>query len=343
MVYLDVVSGFLGAGKTTFINRLLDFYVRMGEKPAYVVNEYGEAALDAQLMREEGFASAEIIGGCICCTLRGKVTESIAQIIDEYHPTRIVFEPSGVFRFDNFFDILDTRLLAGKCEVGNIITVIDVVNYKPARLEFGNFIYNQIESAPVLFLSKLDKGEPDITEVLCDVRNINPHAVIITKTYDELTDDYMKAVLLDKQEACEVCGDVHDHDHPGHGEGCGCGHHHEEHEHGEDCGCGHRHEHHEHDHHALSHETFETMTIPAKKEFSEDEIQRLTEDVINGGFGDIVRAKGIVEIGGKPHLVNVAFGQREIKIYPNSGEPSMTFIGRKLEREKLAQWFGQEK
>ncbi len=198
MVYLDVISGFLGSGKTTFANKLLSFYIRQGEKPVYIVNEYGEAGLDATIMQADGFTAVEMTNGCICCTLRGELATSMAQVMEKLKPTRIVFETSGIFVFHNFFEILDLPLLQGKCAVGNVVTVIDPLSYNSARLVYGNFIYNQIESAPTLVISKLDMADADFdySEVVADVRNVNPTAQIIDTPQSKWTDEMMQCAFM---------------------------------------------------------------------------------------------------------------------------------------------------
>ncbi len=324
MVYLDIISGFLGAGKTTFANLLLDFYIKNGEKPVYIVNEYGEAGLDAAIMRTEGFTAVEMTNGCICCTLRGELTRAISDIISEYSPTRIVFEPSGVFMFDNFFDILKHREVEGKCGIGNIVTVIDCVNYRSERLVFGNFIYNQIQSAPVLMISKLDKAPDglDLTEMYCDVKNINPGAEIVAKKYDELDDGYLRELFLEG-------GRAHAHE-----AGCSC---HECAEHGHE-----HHEHHDHDHdhghhddhhdgyHEHIHDPFDTITVSITRDFDEEGIGAFVDGIKSGAYGAVARAKGIVFLNGKAQLLNVTFKDVDMKKYPHYETAAMTFIGNPL-------------
>ena len=327
MVYLDIVSGFSGAGKTTFVNRLLDFYMRSGEKTVYIVNEYGEAGLDSKLIANEGFESYEMTNGCICCTLRGEIVRTVARIIDEIEPTRIVFEPSGIFMFDSFFEIMDKPGIAGRCEPGNIITVIDGMNYRSARLEHKNFIYDQIKTAPILFISKLDKadGKADISEIVCDVKNINPDSVIFSEGYEGLTDDVMRELFLGqprKPNCAPYDGEQEEHHEHEHGHE----HHHHDHEHGHD---------HEHHHHAYLHEDFDTVTVRLKKERSEEWIKAFVRDIKSGRYGDIIRAKGVISSGGKNMLVNVTPNDDEIKFYPRFAEPGMTFIGSVLDHEKI--------
>lgn len=339
MVQLDIISGFLGAGKTTFVNMLLDFYLAEGERPAYIANEYGEAGLDSKIVEQGGFEAVELTNGCICCTLRGEITRTVLELIEKFKPTRIVFEPSGVFKFDSFLELLEKGELGEKCKLGNIITVIDGVNYESARIVYGNFIFNQIENAPILFISKLDRegAEANLSEIVCDIKNINHNALIVTKPYAQITHEYLREIL---SQPCG-CGKHH-----GHGADCGCKHDHEEHEacgcagghaHGQDCDCGHEQHAHIHTHkQPLLHEELDTLSVVVNKDFMQAEIDNLAEEIKNGDYGEVIRAKGIIMREGKYVLLNVSFDDLECKPFPCMDEPKMTFIGKKLNRLAIA-------
>ena len=185
MVKIDLLSGFLGAGKTTFANMLLRYYMNSGLRPVYIVNEFGETGLDADIIKADGFDALEIEGGCICCSLKEDVATAVLKVIEAYSPTNIVFEPSGIFIFDNFFEMLKRPEIGEKCEIGTIITVVDGVNFTFAKATYGNFIYNQIKNAPILLLSKLEKTKQSVDELIADVKNINPDAVVISKIWSE--------------------------------------------------------------------------------------------------------------------------------------------------------------
>ena len=183
MVKIDIISGFLGAGKTTFSNMLLRHYMNAGLRPVYIVNEFGETGLDAEIIQGEGFQAIEVDGGCICCTLQYDIAISIKEVIAAFSPTNIVFEPCGIFIFDNFFDMLKQPGLYETCEVQNVITIVDSVNFTLARAAYGSFIYNQIKNAEIILLSKLERTTQDVEELLCDVKNINLGACIISKIF----------------------------------------------------------------------------------------------------------------------------------------------------------------
>ena len=171
MTKTDIISGFLGAGKTTFANLLLRHYLNKGLKPVYIVNEFGKTGLDGEIIKSEGFEAIEIEGGCICCTLKGDIANCIKNAIEKFNPTNIVFEPSGIFIFDNFFEIVNDI-----CKIENVFTIVDAINFNFAKAKYGSFIYNQIKNAKTIILSKTKCQ--DINELICDIKNINEHAYI---------------------------------------------------------------------------------------------------------------------------------------------------------------------
>jgi len=199
MISIDLVSGFLGAGKTTFCSLLLKHYINMGAKPVYIVNEFGQTGLDADIIKADGFEAVEMFGGCICCTLKGEVTVAIVKVIEAFLPTHIVFEPSGIFIFDDFFDVLSNPEIKGKCVIGNVITIVDGVNFKYTKAMFGSFLYNQIKNAPTLVISKLEKKQYDPDELIADMRNINPDAFIMAKEWQEFMDEDFKELLTERK------------------------------------------------------------------------------------------------------------------------------------------------
>ncbi len=194
MVKIDIISGFLGAGKTTFANKLLAFYLSKGFKPVYIVNEFGQTGLDAAVAESEGFQAVELTSGCVCCTLKGDTASAMREVMAAFNPTHIVFEPSGVFVFDNFLDILKSPGLLGKCKLSSVVTVVDSVNFSLSRAAYGGFLYNQIKHSPALIISKLKRGQTDAEGLICDLKNINPDALVIAKPWSELTDEDYSAL-----------------------------------------------------------------------------------------------------------------------------------------------------
>lgn len=189
MTQITIISGFLGAGKTTFANLLLDYYIRMGEKTAYVVNEFGQAGLDSALLGDKGFQTVDIFGGCVCCTLRGKITEALREVIGEHNPTRIVFEPSGIFIFEKFLDVLEDAFLKERCGVDNVITIVDSTHLSQAMFVPGNFFANQVAHADTLILSKLESFQGDVAAISRQVGELNQQALLIAKPWNTLTDE----------------------------------------------------------------------------------------------------------------------------------------------------------
>ena len=195
MVNLCIVSGFLGAGKTTFANKLLEHFINTGQKPVYIANELGQAVLDAKVIESKGFNAIEMEGGCICCTLKDDVSVAVNEVIDTFSPDVIVFEPSGVFVFDNFIEIVKAPPLQGKCTVSNVFTIVDGVNFNASKAVFGSFIYNQIRNAPVILISKLEKTKKDADEIICDLKNINPGGFISAEPWDSLGSQQLSDLL----------------------------------------------------------------------------------------------------------------------------------------------------
>lgn len=210
-VSLDIISGFLGAGKTTFVNKLLKFYQKKSLTPIYIVNEFGKIGLDSNIIEHEGFTSLEIEGGCVCCTLKDDVTSALKNVIKTYHPTNIVFEPSGIFIFDNFIDIMKDDFLSRTCEITNVITIIDSINYKKNPIISGSFIDNQIKNAQTLIISKLEKFSGNLPEIVCDLKNSNQLAQIVAKQWSELTDLDFQSIISNNNDLIAIKSNSHSH------------------------------------------------------------------------------------------------------------------------------------
>ena len=184
MVRIDIVSP-LGTGKTTFANMLLRHYLNSGLRPVYIVNEFGQTGLDAEIISAEGFEAVEIQGGCVCCTLRQDVATAITRVIDAFSPTHIVFEPSGIFTFDGFLELLKQPEISQKCELANVFTVVDGVHFSFSKAVYGSFLYHQIKNAGVILISKLEKTKQNVEELICDIQNINPSAFLMSKIWNQ--------------------------------------------------------------------------------------------------------------------------------------------------------------
>ena len=266
MIKIDVISGFLGAGKTTLIKKIFETVLK-NEKVVLIENEFGEIGIDCSFLKESGIQIKEINAGCICCSLVGDFSSSMKEVIDTYHPERIIIEPSGVGKLS---DIVNAVLeLKEDIQLNILATVVDGVKTKMYLKNFGEFFNNQVEAANTIVISKTDKmTEEKVLEVVELIKQKNDHATIITTAISELDSEQLMKVLEAKVSLKEeiehemkhahhhhhegecCCGHHHEHEHHHHDEECCCGHHHEHehHHHDEECCCGHHHEH-EHHHH----------------------------------------------------------------------------------------------
>ena len=249
MAKVNIISGFLGAGKTTLIKKLLDGAFE-GEKVVLLENEYGEVGIDGGFMKDTGVQITELNSGCICCTLVGDFTEALGQLIDQYHPDRILIEPSGVGKLSDIRRVVDDVARTHEVELAGCATVADVGKCKMYARNFGEFFIDQIESAETIILSRTQTAtEEKIQKAVELLREHNAKARIITTPWDQLSSVQMletiehPSFLLTLEDLPE--GDHHDHEH-------GHEHHHDhdhEHEHHHDHDHEHEHEHHhDHDH-----------------------------------------------------------------------------------------------
>jgi G3E family GTPase len=321
-------------GKTTFANLLLDYYIRKGEKTAYIVNEFGKAGVDSALIAQKGFQTIDIVGGCICCTLRGKISEAVFDVVTNFSPDRIVFEPSGIFIFEKFQAIIEEPSLHDKCEIDSVITVVDSTHATDAMFVPGNFFANQVAHADTLILSKLQLYKGDALKLVERLRVLNDRAGIWAKPWDGITEEDFAA--LDFGGSIGIGADDdddeeedHEHEH---------GHHHHDHHH--------HHGHHHHDEHddddeeEMLHEELDSITIPVKDLDSAalDELRKLMKD---GVFGNVYRAKGRVMHNGQPKLLQAVFDSLNLDDNPPDGECSLTFIGKDLSESKITEHWGK--
>ena len=277
MVKVDIISGFLGAGKTTLIKHLLA-HVYAGENVVLIENEFGEIGIDGGFLKEAGIEIREMNSGCICCSLVGDFATSLKEVVSRYNPDRILIEPSGVGKLSDVVKAVENVKDELELDICYKVAVIDVTKCKMYLKNFGEFYKNQIESASTVIFSRTDIAKAEkVEEALELVKSLNKEAAVITTPVQELDDEILINALknegaakdlIHEEECC--CGHHHEHGHHHHhhhedGEECCCGHHHdEEHEHhhhhhhhedGEECCCGHHHdEEHEHHHHHHHHE-----------------------------------------------------------------------------------------
>ena len=273
MTKIDIISGFLGAGKTTFIQKLLSDALK-GENVVLIENEFGEIGVDSGFLKNAGIEIREMNQGCICCSLVGDFESSLKEVIEQYHPDRILIEPSGVGKLSDILSAVKTVSENLDVKLDGAVTVVDATKAKLYNKNFGEFFDDQIRFATSVVLSRMDiaSGEK-ASEAVNIVRGINPHANLITTALTELSGEKLLEIIgkeenLEEELLAEVKAKAahhhehhHDHEHHHehhheHGESCGCGFHDEEehehhhhHEHDESCGCGCHDEEHEHHHH----------------------------------------------------------------------------------------------
>ena len=272
MIKVDIFSGFLGAGKTTLIKKLIK-EVFAGQQIVLIENEFGEIGIDGGFLRDAGINITEMNSGCICCSLVGDFGKALKKVADEYHPDRIIIEPSGVGKLSDVRRAVEDASKEAGFEINALVTVADASKIKMYMKNFGEFYNNQIENAGAVILSRTQKLSQEKQLQAAElIREKNPKAVVITTPWDDITggqilkaiegtDSLAKELMEEAEhhhhhhdEECG-CGHDHEHHHHGHDEECGCGHDHEEHDHehhhdhDEECGCGHDHEEHDHEHH----------------------------------------------------------------------------------------------
>ena len=284
MIKVDIFSGFLGAGKTTLIKKLIEEAYK-GEQVVLIENEFGEIGIDGCFLKDSGVEINEMNSGCICCSLVGDFGKALEQVVEQFHPDRILIEPSGVGKLSDIIQAVENLDLAD-VQLNGFTTIVDAKKAKIYMKNFGEFFNNQVEHASSIILSHTKGMDEDkLAQVVALLREHNPHATIITTDWDALDGKKILAAMekrdtidealhhLEEEQAHahhhdhdDACGCGHDHDHHHHDddEACCCGHehdhdhdHHHEHDDDEECCCGHEHHHdheHEHEHHHHDHD-----------------------------------------------------------------------------------------
>ncbi len=372
MTKIDIISGFLGAGKTTLIKKLIaESY--SGEKLVLVENEFGEIGIDGGFMKDAGIEVSEINSGCICCSLVGDFREALAEVVAKYSPDRIIIEPSGVGKLSDVIHAAQGADTDGKAVLSSFTAVVDATKAKMYMKNFGEFFNDQIENAGCIILSRTQKLTDDKLEaVVALIKEHNPKAAIITTPWDEISGDVMRTAM-EKQDslAAELLAAIaaahHDDDDD---DDCCCHHHDEEgeehehhhhHHHDDDdddeheCHCHHHddddddehhHEHHHHHHHHHGHDADEIFTNWGKetpKKFDRDALDKALSVLAaeENPVGVIIRAKGIVETtDGKWLQFDLTPGEYEIRDGSADYTGRLCVIGTKLDEHALCELFG---
>ena len=294
MTKIDIFSGFLGAGKTTLIKKLIgEAYA--GEKLVLIENEFGEIGIDGGFLQDAGINVTEMNSGCICCSLVGDFGRALVQVLEEYAPDRILIEPSGVGKLSDVIRAVK-GIGSDKLELCSFVTVVDAAKCKMYMKNFGEFFNDQVESAGTIVLSHTAKlSEEKIAAAVALLREHNENAVIVTTDWNALSGEQLRRAMertdtlaaameeLKAEETCPVCGHHHDHKHE---------HHHHEHDEHCECDC-HDHDHHGHHHHAD--EVFVSCGAETTKAFCADCLCSALEALEDEHkYGTVLRAKGIV-------------------------------------------------
>ena len=343
MTKVDIISGFLGAGKTTLIKLLLKDALQ-DEQVVLIENEFGEIGIDGGFLKDAGIEIREMNSGCICCSLVGDFGKSLKEVIDTYHPDRIIIEPSGVGMLSDVMKAVEG--VKEECDLllNSHITVADVNKCKMYLRNFGEFYENQIKYASTIILSRTDVASEDkVNKAVESLRGLNDQAHIVTtpaaklggkKILEVMENDVLN--LEHEMEEEHHHHHEHDHDHDHHHDH----EHHHHHEHGEECSCGcHDHDHHHHHHHAD--EVFTSWGRETARTYSREKLEQIIRSLSEGeDFGVVLRAKGMLpDPEGTWHYFDMVPEEYEIR----EGSPEFTgricVIGSKLQEDKLEELF----
>ena len=373
MTKIDIISGFLGAGKTTLIKKLIEQAFK-GEKLVLIENEFGEIGIDGGFLKDAGVQITEMNSGCICCSLVGDFGTALKQVITDYTPDRIIIEPSGVGKLSDVIKAVKDVSGDLDVELDSYTTVADVSKVKIYMKNFGEFFNNQIESANTIILSRTQTTTQDkIEKAVAMIREKNDHATIITTPWDEIDGAAIREAMQNYKSLEETMMDEakkgHDHDHD-HGDECTCGchdhdhhhdhdddhehhhdhdeheHHHDhddhdhhhDHDHGDECTCG-CHDHDHHHHHAD--EVFTSWGKETPHKYNEDKLREILDTLADTEkYGVILRAKGIVPSdAGEWLYFDLVPGEFEVRKGKADITSKLCVIGSKLKEDDLAELF----
>ena len=341
MVKIDIISGFLGAGKTTLIKKLLKEAFE-GEQVVLIENEFGEIGIDGGFLKDAGIEIREMNSGCICCSLVGDFGASLKEVVEKYHPDRILIEPSGVGKLSDVIKAVQGVEEDVDIQLNSYTTVVDAKKCKMYMRNFGEFFDNQVQYAGAIIMSRTDiVDEKKAMESMELLRSINEKAAIITTPIEKLDGKKILEVMEHPVSlADELLKEEQEHHHA-HDDECGCGHDHDHehhHDHDEECGCGHHHDHHHH--HAD--EVFTSWGRETIKKFTREGLEKMLESLsASEEYGVILRAKGMLPAeDGTWIYFDMVPEETEIR----EGSPEYTgrlcVIGSKLNEEKLVKLFG---
>ena len=359
MTKIDIFSGFLGAGKTTLIKKLIAEAYK-GEKLVLIENEFGEIGIDGGFLKDSGINITEMNSGCICCSLVGDFAESLTEVIKKFSPDRILIEPSGVGKLNDVIKAVE-GLNNDEIELNSAVAVADAKKCKMYIKNFGEFYNNQIEHAGTVVLSRTD-GMTDeaINSVLKLIREKNEHATVITTPWDKISGGQILSAMEKKESIhtelehihSEHCECEHHHEHH-HDEHCECEHHHHEHcecehhehhhhEHGEVCECGCHHHHEDGHHHHHADEVFDSIGFETANKYTLIDIKHILEELNNiEKYGTVLRAKGYVASAENDGWIHFDFVPEEKNLREGSAEVigRICVIGSNINKNALKELF----
>ena len=364
---IDIFSGFLGAGKTTLIKKLISEAFQ-GEKLVLIENEFGEIGIDGGFLKDSGINITEMNSGCICCSLVGDFGTALNEVLEKYAPDRIIIEPSGVGKLSDVIKAVSAVMEDHEdVEMNGYVTVADATKCKMYMKNFGEFYNNQIESAKTIVLSRTGNiSDEKLDAALKLIKEKNDVAAIITTPWDQIDgkqilgaieqSNSLELELLEEEDVCPECGHHHDHNHEhhhhDHEDGHCCGHdhdhdhdhehHHHDHEDGQCC-CGHDHDHdHEHHHHHHADDVFTSMGMETPHKYSEEELTEILKKLSAEGdaYGSILRAKGIVPaVEGEWFHFDLVPGEYEVRRGSADYTGRLCVIGAQLKEEEIKALF----
>ena len=344
MTKVDIISGFLGAGKTTLIKKLIA-EVFAGQQIVLIENEFGEIGIDGGFLKDAGINITEMNSGCICCSLVGDFATALKKVVDEYHPARIVIEPSGVGKLSDVESAVMNVADEAGLEIATATAVVDAKKAKMYMKNFGEFFNNQIETARCIVLSRTqDVSEDKLNEVVTLIREKNHEAALITTPWDDIEGGVIFGAMSDAKALEHELEHEHHHHHDEDGECC-CGHHHHDHDHDHDHEHHHDHDHHEHHHHHHDHDADEVFTswgVETVKKFDKAELEGILARLAEGEeFGQVLRAKGIVQSSdGKWLHFDLTPGETQVREGGADYTGRLCVIGSKIDEAQLAALFG---
>ncbi|MCR5234830.1 MAG: GTP-binding protein [Lachnospiraceae bacterium] len=374
MTKIDIVSGFLGAGKTTLIKKLLKEALS-GEQVVLIENEFGEIGIDGGFLKEAGIEITEMNSGCICCSLVGDFGTALKEVLDKYSPDRILIEPSGVGKLSDVMRAVEGSTGAEGVHLNSAVAVVDAKKCKPYLRNFGEFFENQIEHAGTIILSRTgDMTDEKVNACVALIREHNPKATIITTPWDKLEGIKILETIEDAKDLeAELMKEVmemhdehehhhhdHDHDHDEHEH-----HHHdhedhehehhdhdhedhdhehhdhdEHHDHGDECTCGcHDHDHHHHHHDAD--EVFTSIGIETSTRYTADKVKECLEELDDTSrYGTILRCKGMLPTDGD-RFIHFDYVPGECEVRDGAAEVTgkICVIGSELKEDAIRELF----